>query len=118
MPSNKTVKKLKARSAGKRPANKTRQAKTARAATPRSNSKQATVIALLSRPNGTTIATIMEATGWQQHSVRGFFAGVLRKKLGLTLQSEKTEGDRIYRIVASKPSIAKPKPAAADRRAA
>ena len=59
----------------------------------------------------------MEATGWQQHSVRGFFAGVVREKLGLTLQSEKTEGDRIYRIVAG--SLPRnTKPAAADRRAA
>jgi hypothetical protein len=58
----------------------------------------------------------MEATGWQQHSVRGFFAGVVRKKLGLTLQSEKTEGDRIYRIVAGERPTARPKPAAADRR--
>jgi hypothetical protein len=115
MPSNKTVKKLKAHSAAKRPANKAHQAITT---TPRSNSKLATVIALLSRPNGTTIATLMEATGWQQHSVRGFFAGVLRKKLGLTLQSEKTEGDRIYRIVAGERPTARPKPAAADRRAA
>jgi hypothetical protein len=75
---------------------------------PRANSKQAGVLDLLRRPQGSTIPVIMKATGWQQHSVRGFFAGVVRKKLRLTLRSEKpNDGDRIYRIVAS--TSAKPK---------
>ena len=65
-----------------------------------SHSKQDRVIEMLQRRPGATIATIMRATGWQPHSVRGFFAAVVRRKLGLTLVSEKTGKQRVYRIVA------------------
>ena len=65
----------------------------------RENSKQAEVIWMLQRPEGATIAQICMATGWQAHTVRGTFAGAFKKKLGLTIVSDKAPGgERVYRI--------------------
>ena len=61
-------------------------------------SKQSRVVAMLRSPDGATIAAMMKATGWQQHSVRGFLAGFVRKKLNLNLNSKKIDGSRIYSI--------------------
>jgi Protein of unknown function (DUF3489) len=63
-----------------------------------SGSKQARVIAMLQSPAGASIATMMKATGWQQHSVRGFLSGVVRKRLKLKLGSKKVDGNRVYQI--------------------
>ena len=65
----------------------------------RDNSKQAEVIRMLQRPEGATIGQICTATGWQAHTVRGTFAGAFKKKLGLTIVSDKPQGgERVYRI--------------------
>jgi hypothetical protein len=72
----------------------------------RAGSKQARVIEMLMKPEGATIGDIIQATDWQQHSVRGFFAGVIRKKLMLTLTSEATKAGRIYRIAGNAASVA------------
>jgi hypothetical protein len=70
------------------------------------DTKHARIIAMLRTPAGATIAAIMTATDWQQHSVRGFIAGVVRKKLGLNLVSEQTYKGRVYRIRDGKASAA------------
>jgi hypothetical protein len=69
----------------------------------RAGSKQARV-AMLQSPSGATITAIMKATGWQQHSVRGFLAGVVRKGLKLKLDSKKVDGNRVYQIVGGESS--------------
>lgn len=65
----------------------------------RADSKQAQLIAMLRAPAGATIVKIVKTFGWQPHTVRGVFSGALKKKLGLTITSEKAEGgERVYRI--------------------
>src|SRR6202158_1734163 len=72
----------------------------------RPDTKHARIIAMLRMPAGATVAAIMTATEWQQHSVRGFLAGVVRKKFGLNLVSEQTDNGRVYRIKDGKASSA------------
>lgn len=64
----------------------------------RANSKAAAIIALLKREGGATLEEMMDATGWQKHSVRGFMAGALKKRHGFTAISEKTDQGRNYRL--------------------
>ena len=68
----------------------------------REGTKEAMLIAMLRRPEGATIAQVIEATGWQKHTVRGAISGALKKKQGLEVTSEKgTSGERVYRITGS-----------------
>jgi hypothetical protein len=70
----------------------------------RPDTKHARILAMLRAPAGATIAAIVAATEWQPHSVRGFLAGVVRKKLGLNLVAEHTDKGRVYRIKDGKAS--------------
>jgi hypothetical protein len=81
-----------------RPASRKRPAAASPKPGAKPKTKHARIIAMLQSPAGATVARIMSATDWQQHSVRGFLAGVVRKKLGLNLASEMTDKGRVYRI--------------------
>jgi hypothetical protein len=79
-------------------------------------SKQSRVIRMLQSPAGATIAAMMKNTGWQQHSVRGFLAGVVRKRLNLKLTSNKVDGERVYQIATGGGGGGKPKSRQSKRR--
>jgi len=87
----------------KKPARTKRVTKTkataTKASTIRAESKQSQLIAMLKRPDGATIAEVVEALTWQPHTVRGVMSGALKKKLGLKVESEKVDGrGRAYRL--------------------
>ena len=98
-----------ARKAGK-PASRKRAAPKSSKPSVRSSTKHDRILAMLRTPAGATLASLVTATEWQQHSVRGFLAGVVRKRLGLNLVSEIGDKGRVYRITDGKAS-----PVAVDR---
>jgi hypothetical protein len=81
-----------------RPASRKRQVAASSKPRAKPDTKRERIIAMLRAPAGATVSRMMSATDWQQHSVRGFLAGVVRKKLGLNLVSEPTDKGRVYRI--------------------
>src|SRR5258707_7437041 len=89
-----------------KPASPKRSAPASSKSPTRSATKHDRIIAMLRTSAGATIASLVSATQWQQHSVRGFLAGVVRKKLGLNLISEQTDKGRVYRIRTGKESAA------------
>jgi hypothetical protein len=91
-----------------KPVSRKRSAPASSGSAARTDTKHARILAMLRTPGGATIASIMTATEWQQHSVRGFLAGVVRKKLRLNLVSESTDKGRVYRIKDTKASSGTP----------
>jgi hypothetical protein len=76
-----------------------RKAKSSVAGVPgKHSSKSASILTMLGRQNGTTVSEIAACTGWQNHSVRGFLSGTVKKKLGHEVASEIVDGERRYRI--------------------
>ena len=91
----------KGKAAKKAKASKKATKATKRAGAARDGSKAATILDLLKKPDGATLAELMKATGWQAHSVRGFLSGTVSRKLGLTVTSTKVEdGERSYSVKA------------------
>jgi Protein of unknown function (DUF3489) len=83
----------------KRPSGDQPARKAQRGATAREGTKKETMLALLRRSQGATLAEMMAATGWQSHSVRGFLSGALRKKMALKVKSGKRDnGERVYSV--------------------
>ena len=103
------------RSGAKKTATVSAKATKASSARVEPDSKQDRIVALLQHPEGATLDALVKETEWQKHSVRGFLAGTVRKKLKLPLLSEKIDGVRTYRI--GKAKAAKTKPASAARKA-
>jgi Protein of unknown function (DUF3489) len=93
-----------AASSSKRPKAKKAGAKSTRTAV-RSGTKQSAAIDMLRSTGGATITALTKATGWQPHSVRGFLAGVVKKRLKLKLESAVVEGVRIYRITGGRGAV-------------
>ena len=99
MTKSKSKSKPSTRAAARKPSkSKPRSRSVQSTSTTRTDTKHARILAMLRTPADATIAALMTATGWQQHSVRGFLAGVVRKKLGLNLVSEPTDKGRVYRL--------------------
>ena len=95
------AKSIKKRSTAQSKTTRPKASRPSKASTPptaRGGTKQSAAIAMLCSPRGTTIDGLMKATGWQQHSVRGFLAGVVRKRLRLNLGSSLVDGQRVYRV--------------------
>ncbi len=71
-----------------------------------SSTLQSRLISTLQQKQGATLEQLMQLSGWQAHSVRGFISGVLRKKLGLLVERQSSENGVLYRIAAPLAALA------------